>query len=110
MQKTYDEFLPMIKAISDETRLKIIDMLSCGEMCANDILEKFNLSQSTLSCHMKILSDAKIINANREGAWMRYTLKKDSVVELIDYIKYIIKDKDECICKNNVNIQTKIEE
>ncbi len=106
----YNEFMPMIKAISDETRLKIIDMLSCGRMCANEILEKFELSQSTLSYHMKILTDAGIVKANREGAWMRYTLKREQVDEMVAFIRYIINDKDDCICKDNLNIKTKNEE
>jgi DNA-binding transcriptional ArsR family regulator len=39
MKHSHSEFVPALKALSDETRLKIIDMLSCGEMCACDILE-----------------------------------------------------------------------
>jgi len=49
MKHSYADYVPAIKAMSDETRLKIIDMLSCGEMCACEILEKFSISQSTLS-------------------------------------------------------------
>jgi ArsR family transcriptional regulator len=47
MKHSYADYVPAIKAMSDETRLKIIDMLSCGEMCACDILEEFSISQST---------------------------------------------------------------
>ncbi|MDD2370432.1 MAG: metalloregulator ArsR/SmtB family transcription factor [Firmicutes bacterium] len=101
MSYNYSEFMPIIKAISDETRLKIIDMLSCGEMCANEILEKFELSQSTLSYHMKILTDAGIVQGIREGAWMKYTLKKKEIDEMINFIRYITDDKDNCICKEN---------
>ncbi|MFV0314416.1 MAG: ArsR/SmtB family transcription factor, partial [Anaerotignum sp.] len=45
----------------------IVDMLSCGELCACKILEKFNFTQPTLSHHMKILSEAKIVTLRREG-------------------------------------------
>ena len=100
MEYSYAEFIPILKAISDETRLKIIDMLSCEEMCANDILDEFKISQSTLSYHMKILADAGIVIAVREGAWMRYNLNKDKADGLIEFISYITKEKDNCICKN----------
>ena len=58
MNEIYSKYVPLFKAMSDETRLKIIDMLSCGEMCACDILEEFNITQPTLSYHMKILTDS----------------------------------------------------
>ena len=62
---SYTEYVPAIKALSDETRLMIIEMLSCGEMCACDILEEFSISQSTLSYHMKILTESELVNAVR---------------------------------------------
>ena len=53
MEVSYERLATIFKALSDETRLHIIDMLSCNELCACDILASFNLSQSTLSYHMK---------------------------------------------------------
>ena len=64
MVQSYAEYVPAFKAISDETRLRIIDMLSCGEMCACDILEGLSISQSTLSYHMKILADSGLVMQN----------------------------------------------
>jgi len=74
MKQAYTDYVFAFKALADETRLEIIDMLSCGELCACEILEKFSISQSTLSYHMKILSESGLVNASRDGAWMRYTL------------------------------------
>lgn len=98
MNRSYAEYAPVFKALSDETRLKIIDMLSCGEMCACHILEEFSISQSTLSYHMKILSDSGIVNARRDGAWMRYTLNKERIDEVLDFITHITNEKSNCIC------------
>lgn len=53
VEVSYERLATIFKALSDETRLHIIDMLSCNELCAADILASFNLSQSTLSYHMK---------------------------------------------------------
>jgi len=99
MKHSYAEYVPSFKALSDETRLKIIDMLSCGEMCACHLLEEFNISQSTLSYHMKILSESGLINAVRDGAWMRYTLNKERTDAVLAFFTDITKEKDDCICK-----------
>jgi ArsR family transcriptional regulator, arsenate/arsenite/antimonite-responsive transcriptional repressor len=98
MNKSYAEFVPVFKALSDETRLKIIDMISCGEMCACHILEEFSISQSTLSYHMKILSDSGIVNARRDGAWMKYTLNKERTNEALAFFTHIVNEKSDCIC------------
>lgn len=99
MKHSYAEFVPVIKALSDETRLKIIDMLSCGEMCACDILEKFSISQSTLSYHMKTLVESGLVNGVRDGAWMRYTLNKERTDSVLLFLTEITNDKEDCICK-----------
>jgi ArsR family transcriptional regulator len=99
MKHSYEDYVPAIKAMSDETRLKIIDMLSCGEMCACEILEKLSISQSTLSYHMKILSESGLVNAVRDGAWMRYTLNMEKIDELKTFLVCITSDKEDCICK-----------
>ena len=69
VEVSYERLATIFKALSDETRLHIIDMLSCNELCAADILASFNLSQSTLSYHMKILIDAGVVNSQRTGLW-----------------------------------------
>lgn len=68
----------ILKALADETRLQIVDMLKDGELCACKILEGFDITQPTLSYHMKILTDCGLVDGQRDGAWMRYTLKKGS--------------------------------
>ncbi len=103
MEHSYADYVPAIKALSDETRLKIIDMLSCGEMCACDILEEFSISQSTLSYHMKILSESGLVNAVRDGAWMRYTLNKEKTEDVITFFTGITSEKEDCICQNCKN-------
>lgn len=100
MKRSYAEYVPVFKALSDETRLKIIDMITCGEMCACHILDEFSISQSTLSYHMKILSDSGIINARRDGTWMKYTLNKERADEILDFIARITNDSCNCICRN----------
>ena len=103
MKHSYADYVPAIKAMSDETRLKIIDMLSCGEMCACDILEEFSISQSTLSYHMKILTESGLVNGVRDGAWMRYTLNKEKTNDVIAFFTGITSEEEDCICKKCKN-------
>jgi len=102
MEYSYKKYVQVAKALSDETRLKIIDMLSCGEMCACDILENFSISQSTLSYHMKILTESGLVNAVRDGAWMRYTLNKEKSNDVLEFLTYIMNEKEDCICQKCV--------
>ena len=90
----YKEYANIFKALSDETRLKIIEMLKDGgEKCACDLLENFKITQPTLSYHMKMLSDCGLVNARRDGAWMRYTLNEETINVLLKYFNAIeIKD------------------
>lgn len=99
MRHSYAEYVPALKALSDETRLKIIDILSCGEMCACHILEELSISQSTLSYHMKNLTDSGLVNADRDGIWMRYTLNKEKTNDVITFFTSITNDKNDCICR-----------
>ncbi len=94
----YKDYVAALKAISDETRLKIIDMLSCGELCACEILEKFNFTQPTLSYHMKILTKSNLVFGRRDGAWMNYSLNLEKIDDLKKFIAYITSHKDNCIC------------
>jgi ArsR family transcriptional regulator, arsenate/arsenite/antimonite-responsive transcriptional repressor len=91
----------MFKALSDETRLKIINMVSCAEMCACDILEEFELTQPTLSYHMKILTDSGLVNARKDAAWMRYTLNTESAKSLKEFIDLITGESDEVIASRH---------
>jgi ArsR family transcriptional regulator len=76
MDINHADQIKKFKALSDETRLQIVEMLVDGELCACKIQEKFDFTQPTLSYHMKILTDCGLVNGRREGAWMRYTLNK----------------------------------
>lgn len=101
MNYSYERYVPIFKTLSDETRLKIIDMLSCKQMCACDILKEFDLSQSTLSYHMKLLMECGLVIGVREGAWMRYSLNQETKDEVIGFLRNITSKKEACICNNN---------
>ena len=68
MEKIYTETSKMLKAVSDPKRLRIVDMLSCGELCACVILESFHITQPTLSHDMKVLAEAGLVLSRRDGS------------------------------------------
>ena len=76
----------IFKAFCDENRIKIIKMLRSGEKCACKLLEEINVTQPTLSHHMKILCDSGIVDSRQEGKWTHYRLSiagRDKALELL---------------------------
>lgn len=92
------DYANIFKAMADDTRLKIVEMLSCGEMCACDILECFKITQPTLSYHMKILTDCRIISSRKDGSWVRYSLEEETVASVKHFLDAITTKRDDCIC------------
>lgn len=76
----------IFKAFCDENRLMILEMLQSGEKCACVLLEKLEISQPTLSHHMKILCDSGIVSPRKEGKWTHYSISEsgsDYALELL---------------------------
>lgn len=73
-------------ALSDETRLRIIDRLSAGERCVCDLADLLETGQSRLSFHLKILKDAGILTDRRAGRWVYYCLNPDVIDELGHFV------------------------
>lgn len=99
MDNKYINISKKLKVLSDSKRLEIVDMLSCEELCACEILEKFDISQPTLSSDMKKLEDANIIKSRKEGKNVFYIVNKESLDELYNLLGKIFKSSPDCICK-----------
>lgn len=97
----------VFKALGDPKRAMIVDMLSCGEFCACMILEKFEMSQSTLSHHMKILCECGLVKGREQGKWTYYSLNIDTVNRMKQFLCNITSDKVNCICKENTGCCTR---
>ena len=74
----------IFKALGDGNRLKIVQMLAGGEKCACKLLEEFQITQPTLSHHMKILCECGLVKARREGKWAHYSINGDVLDALIE--------------------------
>jgi ArsR family transcriptional regulator len=81
------EQIIMLKAITDESRLRIIKLLEQGEQCACVLLENLHFSQPTLSHHMKVLCEAGLVNSRKEGRWVYYSLNQANGRELARFIQ-----------------------
>ena len=80
-------------ALSDETRLEIIQRLLTGEKCVCDLTDALDAAQSRLSFHLKTLRDAGIVTDRRAGRWVYYTLNREAFGELEDLVKSIKPSK-----------------
>ncbi|WP_312433529.1 ArsR/SmtB family transcription factor [Lacrimispora sp.] len=98
MEEKYIQNAKVLKALSDPKRLRIVDMLSCGELCACNILEKFHITQPTLSHDMKVLMNAGLVKARREGKWIYYSLNDGCLQTFYHQLGEAFTSKPDCIC------------
>lgn len=90
----------IFKALGDNTRLEIIKMLSNGEKCACKLLERFEITQPTLSHHMKILCDSGIVAGRKEGKWTYYSVSCEVLSSVQGFIsKLKCSKEDDCKCR-----------
>lgn len=86
----YKREIKLFKALADQNRLQIIELLRNGEKCACVLLEELNIAQPTLSHHMKILVDAELVNYRKEGKWMHYSLREDAKAYILECVEKFI--------------------
>ncbi|MEX2210905.1 MAG: metalloregulator ArsR/SmtB family transcription factor [Gaiellaceae bacterium] len=71
------------KALADPTRLSIVNRLAgCDEVCVCELVDEFDLSQPTISHHLKLLREAGIVDAERRGTWAYYRLVPEAIDDL----------------------------
>jgi ArsR family transcriptional regulator len=69
-----NDLLTIFKALSDETRLRVIKLLENGELCVCDIFTALNMSQPKVSFHLNVLKEAGFLKDRRQGRWTHYRL------------------------------------
>ena len=86
METAYTEAAKVFKAFCDENRLQILELLRSGEKCACKLLDDLQITQSTLSHHMKLLCEAGVVQGRKEGKWVHYSIDPagaEGAVELL---------------------------
>ena len=101
------EIALICKALGDENRVQIIKMLTGGELCACRILDAFNITQPTLSHHMKILTECNLVNSRKEGKWTYYSINCKKFSAFMDAVSEFTcktptgeKTDGKCCCKD----------
>lgn len=79
----------VFKAFDDINRLQILEMLRESEKCACVLLENLQISQSTLSHHMKILCNSGIVTGRKEGKWTYYSISKEGSRKASELLKLL---------------------
>jgi ArsR family transcriptional regulator len=77
----------LFHALSDETRLGIVEMLRGGERCVCDLQADLDAAQSRLSFHLKVLKEAGLVTDRKEGRWSYYTLVPEAFGEAHDLVR-----------------------
>jgi ArsR family transcriptional regulator len=74
--------IEVFHALSDETRLEIIELLRKGERCVCELTDSLDAAQSRLSFHLRVLKDAGIVRDRKDGRWVHYELEPDVFEEI----------------------------
>jgi len=84
------------KALADDTRQHILVMLAEREMCVGDIVAAFHMSQPTISHHLNILKQFKLVTSRKEGKQVYYVVNHDNVVECCGRLMAKFEAEDAC--------------
>ena len=90
----------IFKALCDENRIRILKLLRTGEKCGCRLLEELNVTQPTLSHHMKILCDSGIVTGRKEGKWMHYSISRDGAKVAMDLLNDLTAAQSGCTDKS----------
>ncbi|HEX2202423.1 MAG TPA: metalloregulator ArsR/SmtB family transcription factor [Longimicrobium sp.] len=84
----------LFRALSDEKRLRIVELLRGGERCVCDLQEAIDAGQSLLSFHLKTLKEAGIVDDRREGRWAFYSLNAEAFAEVEGFVAGVRQDAE----------------
>lgn len=76
---------PLLKALADPVRLRLLSLVAAhadGEACVCDLHGAFDLSQPTISHHLKVLHDAGLLGRSKRGTWVYYSVQRDALADL----------------------------
>ena len=89
MATVYEERAKVFKALCDERRQRILELLHGGEKCACVLIEEMDMPQSSLSYHMKILCESGIVTSREEGKWTHYQISRQGSEKAVALLKTI---------------------
>lgn len=103
MATVYEEQAKVFKALCDDRRLQVLELLREGEKCACILLEQLDMGQSALSYHMKILVESGMVQSRQEGKWTHYKISKAGSAAAVELLQKLTTPntviKDTICCK-----------
>jgi len=88
-QQAADQIAPLLKALADPVRLRLLSLVAShadGEACICDLNVAFDLSQPTISHHLKVLHEAGLLDRDKRGVWVYYRVRPDALAGLATLI------------------------
>jgi ArsR family transcriptional regulator, arsenate/arsenite/antimonite-responsive transcriptional repressor len=86
-----DQIAPLLKALADPVRLRLMSLIAShagGEACVCDLNDAFDLSQPTISHHLKVLHDAGLVDRDKRGVWAYYRVRPEALASIAALIAY----------------------
>ena len=83
-----DKLIDIFKALSDETRLRILNLLYEKELCVCDIMEALRISQAKTSRHLTYMKKAGLVKDRKYAQWVYYSIQDEEIRKLIDHLVY----------------------
>jgi ArsR family transcriptional regulator len=99
--RSLDRAVDLFHALSDETRLEIIELLRKGERCVCELTDSLDAAQSRLSFHLRVLRDAGIVRDRKDGRWVHYELDRaafDEIETLVASMKPRAVSRSQACC------------
>jgi ArsR family transcriptional regulator len=84
------DMIAVAKALGDETRARIVGVLGVRALCVCEVKAALNLSQATVSDHVRVLLDAGLLSTSRESYWTLYAIREDLSLETLQFVSLLI--------------------
>ncbi|MFN9622871.1 MAG: ArsR/SmtB family transcription factor [Cyanobacteriota bacterium] len=88
---TFEQAQPLLRALADPIRLRVVEALGAGERCVCDLTTNLELAQPKLSFHLKVMKEAGLISARQQGRWIYYRLEPTPLLRLRDWLDQLAK-------------------
>ena len=103
------EILNIFKALSDETRLRILKLLEHGELCVCDLFSALDMVQPKVSFHLSVLKDAGLITDRKEGRWVHYRLDDTDILRRFMLLTVMERVSEDVIRDDKARLKTFLE-
>jgi ArsR family transcriptional regulator len=99
------ELLNIFKALSDETRLKMLKIMGKGEICVCDLVSVLNVSQPKISFHLNVLKEAGLIKDRKQGKWVYYSINDSDMFKRFLMLSVLERISDEGMNKDFIRLE-----